>query len=112
MSPEKQKWSMKIPESKEDTLVKGLWYLAFGLGLVGICLNVVLFRFAQKREANTSSALQTLRNFHSAQVVYAYKPGNGSYASTGAELNRACRRTQSVKIQPGLLRSWWGWKRS
>ncbi len=87
MSTKNQKWSMKVPESKEDTLVKRLWYLAFSLGLVGICLNVVLFLLAQKREANTSSALHTLRNFHSAQVVYVCKPGNGSYASTGAELN-------------------------
>lgn len=76
-----------MAESKGDTLQRILVFLGIASCVFVLAVNGALFHSMRTREANTSSALQTLRNFHSAQVVYACKPGNGNYASTGAELN-------------------------
>lgn len=59
-------------------------------GYIGIIAAIAIPNLlAARRSANTASAIQSLRNLHSAQVVYQTSLGKGNFASSLAELGQA-----------------------
>ncbi|MBI4749095.1 MAG: hypothetical protein HY774_11440 [Acidobacteria bacterium] len=89
-------------ESKGDTLQRILVFLGIGSCIFVLAVNGALFHSMRTREANTNGAIQTMRNFHSAQAIFSYG-GKSNYAATESDLSELCPGNGSGFIPPMLV---------
>lgn len=79
-----------MAESRGDILQKILVFLGIATCTFVLGVNSALFRSMRIRDANTRRAIQTMRYFHTAQVVYRMPLGKGNFAAQAKDFSSLC----------------------
>lgn len=79
-----------MDESKGNTLQKIFVFLGIASCVFVLAVNGALFRSMRTREANTRRAIQNMRNFHTAQIVYCVPLGKGNFAAQAKDFSSLC----------------------
>lgn len=79
-----------MAESKGASIQKVLVFLGIASCTFAMGMNSAVFRSMRIRDANTRRAIQTMRYFHTAQVVYCVPLGKGNFAAQAKDFSSIC----------------------